>query len=98
MREQNTSPSSQETRAGGDSLRIMATPVGTGPVVQDVAPKGGFPKVREQVYCCDLLSSLSAVCRQIAILITPAAAVASLSYFGVIADRACGALLLRMLL
>lgn len=25
----------------------MATPVGTGPIVQDVAPKGGFPKVRE---------------------------------------------------
>lgn len=23
----------------------MATPVGTGPIVQDVAPKGGFPKV-----------------------------------------------------
>lgn len=26
----------------------MATPVGTGPIVQDVAPKGGFPKVRER--------------------------------------------------
>lgn len=25
----------------------MATPVGTGPIVQDVAPKGGFPKVSE---------------------------------------------------
>lgn len=25
----------------------MATPVGTGPIVQDVAPKGGFPKVGE---------------------------------------------------
>eukprot|EP00903_Cladosiphon_okamuranus_P006213 g6107.t1 len=24
----------------------MATPVGTGPVVQDVAPKGGFPKIQ----------------------------------------------------
>ncbi|CAM9284551.1 unnamed protein product [Ectocarpus sp. 6 AP-2014] len=24
----------------------MATPVGTGPIVQDVAPKGGFPKIQ----------------------------------------------------
>ncbi|CAM9731817.1 unnamed protein product [Pylaiella littoralis] len=24
----------------------MATPVGSGPVVQDVAPKGGFPKIQ----------------------------------------------------
>lgn len=30
------------------TLWSMATPVGTGPIVQDVAPKGGYPKVRKE--------------------------------------------------
>lgn len=28
-------------------LLTMATPLGTGPIVQDVAPKGGYPPVRK---------------------------------------------------
>lgn len=34
-------------RGAGKRQRDMATPLGTGPIVQDVAPKGGFPKVRK---------------------------------------------------
>lgn len=36
-------------REEGRRYLKMATPVGTGPIVQDVAPKGGFPKVSRLV-------------------------------------------------
>lgn len=42
-----------------EEVRKMATPVGTGPIIQDGAPKGGFPKVRQPEY---LVLSSSFVC------------------------------------
>lgn len=39
-------------------LLTMATPVGTGPIVQDVAPKGGYPPVSKVVECNGQLCSV----------------------------------------
>lgn len=43
---------------GRRHLLTMATPVGTGPIVQDVAPKGGYPPVSKAIECNGQLCSV----------------------------------------